>query len=95
MIHALKTWPEYFKDVESGRKPFEYRKDDRGGFKAGDILILQEYDPEKKEYLEGVALRRVTLVIKDAPGLPKGYCIMGIREFSTAHVDQRMSDHNL
>lgn len=92
MVHALKTWPIYFEDVKSGKKTFEYRKDDRGGFNVGDILILQEYDPEKEMYREGVLIRRVTLVVKDAPGLPKGYCIMGIREFSPI---TSASDHNL
>lgn len=43
-IHKLKTWPEYFNEVLSGRKPFEWRIDDRD-FKLGDTLVLQEYIP--------------------------------------------------
>lgn len=43
-VHKLKTWPEYFNEVLRGRKPFEWRVDDRD-FKLGDTLVLQEYIP--------------------------------------------------
>jgi hypothetical protein len=43
-VHKLKTWPPYFDEVLSGRKPFEWRIDDRD-FKVGDTLLLQEYIP--------------------------------------------------
>jgi len=46
MIHELKTWPEYFKDVKSGKKSFEIRKDDRD-FNKGDVLLLREFKPCK------------------------------------------------
>jgi len=48
-IHKLKTWPEYFELMVSGKKTFELRENDRD-FDEGDKLILQEYDPNKKEY---------------------------------------------
>jgi hypothetical protein len=43
-VHKLKTWPPYFNEVLSGRKPFEWRIDDRD-FEVGDTLVLQEYIP--------------------------------------------------
>ena len=46
-VHYLKTWPEYFNEVLSGRKPFEWRVDDRD-FKLGDTLVLQEYIPHQE-----------------------------------------------
>ena len=49
MIHELKTLPIYFEEVIEGRKSFEVRKNDRN-FKVGDMLALNEYDAEKKEY---------------------------------------------
>ena len=47
--HELKIWPVFFKQVISGRKTFEFRKDDRG-FLEGDIVTLKEWDNLKKEY---------------------------------------------
>jgi uncharacterized protein DUF3850 len=41
--HKLKTWPEYFSETWSGRKPFEVRSNDRD-FGTGDVLLLREYD---------------------------------------------------
>jgi len=42
MVHKLKTYPEPFKAVKIGERPFEIRK---GHFEKGDILILQEFVP--------------------------------------------------
>ena len=44
-----KVWPEYFEQIISGKKKFELRLAD---FKIneGDILILEEWDNNKKEY---------------------------------------------
>jgi len=44
-----KVWPEYFEKIISGKKKFELRLAD---FKVneGDILILEEWDKNKKEY---------------------------------------------
>jgi acyl-coenzyme A synthetase/AMP-(fatty) acid ligase len=39
MIHTLKIWPEYYKEVESGLKTFEFRNNDRN-FKTGDLVEL-------------------------------------------------------
>lgn len=40
-VHELKIWESFFNQVESGKKPFEIRKNDRG-FAVGDVLILRE-----------------------------------------------------
>lgn len=44
-----KIWPEYFEAVKSGKKTYELRLND---FKVneGDTLVLEEWDPKKKEY---------------------------------------------
>jgi hypothetical protein len=78
MTHALKTWPEYFKEIVDGNKTFEIRKFDRP-FNVGDKLLLQEYVPEKgytgkeAEYAIGYIL--------DNPffGVKKGYCILSLK----------------
>ncbi len=55
--HELKTVPKYFQATWDRRKRFEFRKNDRG-FRAGDTLVLREWDPEQKEY-EGYTGRTV------------------------------------
>jgi hypothetical protein len=47
-IHK-KVWREYFEQIISGKKKFELRLADFE-IKEGDILILEEWDKDKKEY---------------------------------------------
>lgn len=62
MIHDLKTWPDNFLQVVCGRKTFEIRKNDRD-FKSHDILHLQEYNPETKEYTGQACSFKVTYIL--------------------------------
>lgn len=62
MIHVLKTWPPYFDRVLSGEKNFEVRVNDRD-YKVGDILDLNEYDPDKHEFTGRSLGRRVTYIL--------------------------------
>ena len=77
-IHALETWPEYFQAVKSGMKPFEIRENDRD-YKIGDILILQEYIPETKEYTGETISVSVTYILDKQPFVPKKFVCMGIK----------------
>ena len=43
--HSLKCWPDEFAAVLDGSKTHEYRRDDRGGYEVGDILVLREWFP--------------------------------------------------
>lgn len=74
--HALKTWPEYYWPVVSGAKPFEIRKDDRG-YKVGEYLQLNEYDPESGKYSGNSELFTVTYITDYAQ--QPGYVVMGIK----------------
>lgn len=58
-----KTWPGYFDDIKSGKKKYDLRLND---FRAaeGDILVLKEYDPRKKEYSGRVIEKKITYVGK-------------------------------
>jgi len=77
--HILKTWPEYFFAIESGKKKFEVRKDDRN-FHVEDWLILQEWCPKDKGYTGAQILAEVTCVVRDEDlGLKKGYVVLGIK----------------
>jgi len=43
MIHELKIWPAYFREVIAGTKTWELRKNDRN-YQVGDLLRLMEWD---------------------------------------------------
>lgn len=74
--HDLKCWPEYYAEVDAGRKTFEIRKDDRG-FRVGDVLLLREYEPQSKTYT-GRSCRRVVTYVTNF-GQPSGYVVMAIK----------------
>lgn len=77
--HDLKTWPEPFRLMEAGLKPWEYRKNDRD-YQEGDTLLLRDYDPKTQSYL-GHSLRRlVILVVRGEFGIAEGYVIMTVAE---------------
>lgn len=83
MVHELKTWIEYFQLINSGVKPFELRKNDRG-FKTGHELLLREYDKNKKCYTGRTLRRKVSYVLEGYEaenfGLKEGFCIMALEE---------------
>ncbi len=47
-IHK-KIWPEFFDAIQKGEKKFELRLADFD-LNAGDVLILEEFDPKTKKY---------------------------------------------
>jgi len=61
-----KTWPKYFQEILEGKKKFEVRLADFG-IREGDILILEEYDPEKKEYTGRAIKKQVGFITKFNP----------------------------
>jgi ASC-1-like (ASCH) protein len=62
-IIKKKIWKEYFDFVASGKKKFELRLND---FVAneGDIIILEEYDPETRQYTGRTMEKKVSYVLK-------------------------------
>ncbi len=78
MIHALKTHPKYFKDIEALTKTFEVRKNDRD-FKTGDALLLQEYDPETKKYTGKEWNGHIGYILDDPEFVKKGFVILAIK----------------
>ncbi len=76
MIHALKTYPEYFEKVRSGEKTFELRENDRD-FREGDYLALNEWDGH---YTGKTELVKVTYIMDPNDIMPcsGNYVLMSI-----------------
>ena len=78
-VHCLKTWPEHWEAVYRGWKTFEVRKDDRGGFEVGDVLVLHEYQPASRRYTGRTCSRRVTHVLSGGQfGIEDDYVVMSL-----------------
>ncbi|MBE6714847.1 MAG: DUF3850 domain-containing protein [Ruminococcaceae bacterium] len=83
MIHALKTLPEFFEAVISGKKKFEVRKCDRP-FQVGDLLALNEYDAERKCYTGRSCLVRIDYILCDREYCKSSYVIISFSPMMTA-----------
>lgn len=76
--HKLKTWPVFFQAILEGRKKHEIRVNDRD-YRAGDSLVLQEYEPEVGRYTGREIIVQVTYLTPGGTwGLPANVCVMSI-----------------
>lgn len=77
MVHQLKILPKWFEDVQTNKKNFEIRKNDRN-FKVRDILVLKEYG--NGTYTGRKVKRKVNYILygDGTLGLSKDYCILGL-----------------
>lgn len=78
MIHELKIAPKYFKSVISGEKTFEIRLNDRP-FKKGDMLGLNEYDPDRKSYTGESCIAYIDYILDDPEYCKSGFVVMSIK----------------
>jgi hypothetical protein len=58
-----KVWPKYFQEILDGKKKFELRLAD-WEINEGDVLFLQEWDPETKEYTGRSLEKEVKYILK-------------------------------
>jgi len=86
MIHELKTFPDFFNAVISGKKTFEVRKADRD-FRVGDMLALNEYDPEAKVYTRNSCLVYIDYILSNEEYTKSGYVVMSIKPCMVAKYD--------
>ena len=75
-VHSIKIAPMYYRDIVTGRKTFELRKNDRG-YRVGDYLELKEF--KGREYTGRVTYAIITYMLEGYTGLEDGYCILGIK----------------
>ena len=62
-IIKKKTWPEYFELVLAGKKRFDLRLADFD-IQEGDTLIIEEWDPQTKEYTGRKIEKKVDYILK-------------------------------
>jgi len=77
--HLLKTWPEAFQAIVDKRKTYEIRVNDRE-FQVGDVLHLQEFNPETRMYTGRDEVRRVSHMTRGGEwGLPDHLCVLALQ----------------
>lgn len=79
MIHELKIYERYFKEIINNNKHFELRRD--RGFKVGDKILLREIENDSIDNYTGrELLRTIKYIIRDVPqyGLMDGFVILSI-----------------
>lgn len=85
MIHDLKILPQYFKEVVSGEKKFEIRKDDRN-FSVGDIIDLREFD--NNHYTGNIYSVKITYKFDGGSyGIEDGYCVLSIEPIQNGAIN--------
>jgi hypothetical protein len=74
--HNIKTVMPFFQEVLSGKKPYEYRLNDRN-YQVGDELHHIEWDAtEQKETGRQCWAKIVHVLNGGVFGIPEGYCIL-------------------
>ena len=67
MIHDLKCWPNEFEEIRIGAKSFDVRYQDPGSqrrYEGGDVLHLEEFDPEQGDYTGREQNVQITKVLR-------------------------------
>ena len=75
-VHYLKLSYDYFYAVQTGVKPFEVRKDDRG-FCLWDICVFCE--TKDGEYTGRTFSARISYILRDPEYVKEGFCILGLQ----------------
>jgi len=77
-IHILKVAQPYWDAIQSGLKPWEFRKNDRN-FQAGDYLHLKEVTQDGEDFTGRMLEAEITFMLNGPKfGLPEGYCVMTV-----------------
>lgn len=75
--HSIKTWMPFYQDILDGKKPFEFRKNDRN-YSVGDEVVMHEYDDQLEEFSGRQLYCTITyLLVGPNFGIPEGYCVFG------------------
>lgn len=79
-LHQLKILDQYYIDVDSGKKTFELREDDRD-YEVDDLINFIRID-KKGTLINTDFVYQIVYILRDCPkyGLLEGYAILGIRK---------------
>lgn len=91
VLHAIKSWPQFYAELLAGRKLFEVRKNDRD-YRPRDYLLLREYDPAEYTFTGRSSWWQIVYLTKDHPGIRRGYIVMSIVPVDEVHVPLRLRD---
>jgi hypothetical protein len=85
--HKVKCWPQFFSPILSGEKTHDLRRATDREYRVGDLLRLQEFDPEANRYTGRELVVQITYVTSaDDPcalsedALHRDFCILSIRK---------------
>ena len=82
--HELKSWPDQFQAMWTGRKRAEFRRDDRG-YAVGDLLDLREWEPSTGRYTGFRLTARVTHLARGTDyEIPAGFVVLSVEVLDAA-----------
>lgn len=77
-VHMLKILPEFLAPLSTKEKNFEVRYNDRD-YKVGDLLILQEWNPQWEIYTGRWLCAQISYILDDPRYCKEGYVILGLK----------------
>lgn len=81
-----KIWPEFFKEVIKGKKRVEIRLADFH-LEEGDVLVLKEWDPKKKEFTGRKAKFKVKKLFKIPDDLIQFYPLRYLKKYGVYVIE--------
>lgn len=83
----MKSWPRLFEATLRGAKTHEVRKSRERDYQIGDLLRLQEFDPEVQQYTGRELVVRITyLTSAEYPcALSEDGCLNRMPRFNLSH----------
>ena len=85
IVHTVKSWPQFFEPMLSGVKTHDVRRVTDRNYQAGDLLRLQEFDPQSESFTGRELLVRITYVTSSEypcalseQALNPNYCILSV-----------------
>lgn len=73
--HQIKTWKPQFQDILDGKKPFDFRYNDRG-YKVGDDIVHLEFDQDTQTKTGRECHATIVYLLGGGQfGIPDGYVI--------------------